>query len=207
MAVLAESAQLARALERNRIAREMHDIIAHTLSGITALSDGARYAAGDDPARATAALEDISAESRRALNQVRELVSVLRTDDARDVRAVPGTADLRALVDQAISRGLELSVEGLREIPADLDEMTQFTLYRITQEMLSNMVRHADSACSLSFRVTPKEITVRSSNPATTVGEGGFGLTGMSERARARGGSFSSELHDGVFIAEAVLPR
>lgn len=193
IAVLQERAEMAQVMERTRIAREMHDIVAHSLSGIMALSDGARFAAKKDPDVAVETLEVISAQSREALGHMRGLLTVLRTDSSRAALAAPGIADLRALIAETTRAGQEISVRGLDEAvnSAEMGELAQFTVYRVVQEMLSNILRHADGPATMEFEATSRRLRIVASNPSQpspVEGTPGYGLMGMTERVRALGG-------------------
>ncbi|WIM66853.1 histidine kinase [Corynebacterium breve] len=207
-AALKERAELAGVVERNRIAREMHDIVSHSLSGITALADGARFAAKDNPGVAVDTLETISNESRRALGQMRGLLSVLRDDSGREALAAPGTAEIAMLIDEARAKGTDITVTGLDELPTDLPELTQFTLYRICQEMVTNMLRHASSPSgTLEFEMGNR-IIITAANPADREPvQGGYGLTGMRERVAAHDGTMRTEFDGKEFLVQVVIPR
>lgn len=208
---LEQQVEFAHVRERTQIAREMHDIVAHTLAGITALADGARYAARTNPAVAEEALETISRESRTALGQVRGLLSVLRSDDAtQPAGAAPSRADLEALFADARRRGLDLAVEGLDDLPADLPALTQFTLYRVCQEAVTNMLRHASSpAGAIRFVVGAHSVVVEAENAASKSKSStvGFGLVGIEERVAAVGGRVRFERDGGKFVLTAEVPR
>ena len=188
---LEQQIEFAHVRERTQIAREMHDIVAHTLAGITALADGARYASKADPQVAQEALATISAESRTALTQMRGLLSVLRDDDGAPAGATPGRRDFAALFDDARNRGLDLTVTGFDELPEDLPALTQFTLYRICQEAITNMLRHASTPQgAITFSADAKSVRVEAVNaaPKSKHGPDGFGLVGIRERVAAHGG-------------------
>lgn len=205
---LQEKAELAGVVERTRIAREMHDIVAHSLSGVIALADGARFAAAKDPQVAVDTLSTISDTSRQALQQMRGLLSVLREDTGRQLQAAPGVAELGALIDDARRSGFDVRVTGLEGIPADLPILNQFTVYRITQEMLTNMLRHASAPTGvIDVLVKGKNLTITASNPAVEPsGDGGFGLVGMAERVRAHGGRLRHGFSDDRFTVTAEVP-
>ncbi|KQB85354.1 sensor histidine kinase [Corynebacterium oculi] len=203
--ILQERADMAGTLERTRIAREMHDIVAHSLSGVIALADGARYNAAKEPQLAVKTLETISQTSREALTQMRGLLSVLREDGQRDTRSAPGVADLSMLVGEARRNGLELTVMGLRDIPDDLPALTQFIIYRTVQELLTNMLKYSSTGTGgLTVKVENRAVVIHSRNPAKeSVGENGYGLIGMGERVCAQGGTLDVKRKDGEFLVEA----
>ena len=207
---LEQQIEFAHVRERTQIAREMHDIVAHTLAGITALADGARYASKADPQVAQEALATISAESRTALTQMRGLLSVLRDDDSAPTGATPGRRDFAALFDDARNRGLDLTVTGFDELPEDLPALTQFTLYRICQEAITNMLRHASTPQgAITFSADAKSVRVEAVNAASKSKHGpdGFGLVGIRERVAAHGGRVSVTNDGGEFVLTAEVPR
>ena len=207
---LEQQIEFAHVRERTQIAREMHDIVAHTLAGITALADGARYASKADPQVAQEALATISAESRTALTQMRGLLSVLRDDDGAPTGATPGRRDFAALFDDARNRGLDLTVTGFDELPKDLPALTQFTLYRICQEAITNMLRHASTPQgAITFSADAKSVRVEAVNAASKSKHGpdGFGLVGIRERVAAHGGRVSVTNDGGEFVLTAEVPR
>lgn len=207
---LEQQIEFAHVRERTQIAREMHDIVAHTLAGITALADGARYASKADPQVAQEALATISAESRTALTQMRGLLSVLRDDDGAPTGATPGRRDFAALFDDARNRGLDLTVTGFDELPEDLPALTQFTLYRICQEAITNMLRHASTPQgAITFSADAKSVRVEAVNAASKSKHGpdGFGLVGIRERVAAHGGRVSVTDDGGEFVLTAEVPR
>ncbi|STC65882.1 two-component system sensor histidine kinase [Corynebacterium diphtheriae] len=108
-------AELAAVSERNRIAREMHDIVAHSLTVVIAQADGGRFAGRDNPQQALAALETISSVGREALSQMRGLLSVLRETDDRDVTAAPGIESVGTLIHEAELAGLDIHYEVVGE--------------------------------------------------------------------------------------------
>ena len=210
ISVLEQQIEFAHVRERTQIAREMHDIVAHTLAGITALADGARYASKADPQVAQEALATISAESRTALTQMRGLLSVLRDDDGAPTGATPGRRDFAALFDDARNRGLDLTVTGFDELPEDLPALTQFTLYRICQEAITNMLRHASTPQgAITFSADAKSVRVEAVNAASKSKHGpdGFGLVGIRERVAAHGGRVSVTNDGGEFVLTAEVPR
>lgn len=208
---LEQQIEFAHVRERTQIAREMHDIVAHTLAGITALADGARYASKHNPEVARGALETISAESRTALSQMRGLLSVLRDDDAAaPAGAAPGRRDFTALFDEARARGLDLSVEGFDELPEDVPPLMLFTLYRVCQEAITNMLRHASAPeGALIFSADAKSVRVEAVNaaPKSKHGPDGFGLVGIRERVAAHGGRVNVTDDGGEFVLTAEVPR
>lgn len=190
----------AAAEERLRIARELHDIVAHSMSLIAVRSGAARVVIDRDADEARRALEIIENTSRRALREMRHLVGVLRQpeDDRLVLEPTPGLGALEELVRQIDEGGtsVELVVEGRpRALPSGLD----VSAYRIAQEALTNVVRHAPhSRARLSIRYGPADIEVEISNDGgaprhegATDGSG-HGLVGMRERVALYGGELSA---------------
>jgi signal transduction histidine kinase len=193
-----QQGQLAAAAERARIAREMHDIVAHNLSVMIALADGAGFAMSDAPERAEAAMRDVSRTGRQALKEMRRLLGILRDGSGSDavLAPQPGIGDLEALLDQVRGAGLPvtLAVEGSLAGREALPEGLQLTAYRIVQEALTNTLKHGGSGVSAQVSIRIAEgmlgIEVRDSGQggsADPAGPGG-GLRGMRERAAVYGG-------------------
>ncbi len=193
-----QSSALAAAAERARIAREMHDSVAHHLTVIVALSDGALRAVTRSPAEAAEAIADVSGTARQALAETRRLLGVLRADSGHESRQpLPGLADLDDLVGHVRAAGLpvryELSGFGTgtaAALPADL----QLAVFRLVQEALTNTMKHAGPGASATvrLRLTPAGVQVEvqddGAGPAAGPGAAGGGLTGMRERISAFGG-------------------
>ncbi|GAA0335045.1 histidine kinase [Actinoallomurus spadix] len=191
-------AQVAAAAERARIAREMHDVIAHSVSVIVVQADGASYMVDIDPARAKRAMETIGATGRQALTEMRRMLGVLREeDDAGSYAPQPGIEQLSELVGQIRSAGLPvgLTVQG---VPSELPTALQLTVYRIVQEALTNTRKHAGPAATaevnLHYGDDAVEIRIRDDGRgAAALSDGkGHGLVGMNERAALYGGSVRS---------------
>ncbi|MFW3172274.1 sensor histidine kinase [Geodermatophilus sp. CPCC 206100] len=207
--------RLAATAERARIAREMHDVVAHSLSVVIAQADGGRYAGRADPAAATEALEAIAATGRQALADMRGLLGVLRQDGGEEYAPQPDVAAIPGLVDDVRTSGLDvdLLVEGAaRDLPAG----PQLAAYRIVQESLTNVLKHAGPAgrawVRLHWRPDALELSVlddgRGASAAMVEGDGaGQGLLGMHERARLHGGRLDAAPRPGGgFGVHAVLP-
>jgi len=181
--------------ERLRIARELHDVLAHTIAVIGVQAGVAAEALADAPGEARAALRTIREKSREATAEVRAALGVLREPEGDAPRApAPGLAQLQELVDAATAAELrvELAVTGAaRPLPAAVD----LTAYRIVQESLTNVIRHAEAReATISIHYDPDAVVVEidddgrgSSNGAPTAADG-HGLAGMRERAAALGG-------------------
>ncbi|CAI9401076.1 sensor histidine kinase [Nocardioides sp. T2.26MG-1] len=212
----AQQVALAASDERARIAREMHDVVAHGLSVIVVQADGARYAAGRDPAAAAAALEAISATGRASLTEMRRMLGLLRSDpDANGtaLRPQPGLADLDALVAEAGAAGAHVDAT----FPADVSGVPDgvaLTTYRVVQEALTNVRKHAgpEVAVRVEVRVadgTGIEVLVEDDGRgAAAPSDGrGLGLAGMRERVTVHGGTVEAAPRPGGgFRVAARLP-
>jgi signal transduction histidine kinase len=188
--------RLAAASERARIAREMHDIVAHNLSVMVALADGAGFMAGRDPERSAGAMQQVSRTGRHALAEMRRLLGVLRDDDATALAPAPGLADLDALLEQVRAAGLAATLETSGK-PIALGAGAELTVYRLVQEALTNTLKHAGpDACAivrLHYEADGVEVEVVDDGrgPARISGDG-QGLAGMRERTAAYGGELEA---------------
>ncbi|WP_233555882.1 DUF7134 domain-containing protein [Galactobacter caseinivorans] len=187
---------LAAADERRRIAREMHDVVAHSLSVIIAQADGARYAAAADPEVAPKTLGTISETGRSALREMRSLLGVLRADDddAAPKAPAPSLERLGELVDSTRAAGLAVAYT-VRGTPArGLPSGAELTAYRAAQEALTNVLKHAGrgATSSLDLTWTQRGLTLSvvddGRGPTPTDGLG-RGQQGMRERAQLYGGT------------------
>lgn len=162
-----QRARLAVARERARIAREMHDIVSHSLSVMVALADGAVFAQPRTPGRATAAMRQISGTGRQALTDMRRFLGVLRADEPDALRhPMPGAAQLGELLEQVRTAGLP-TVLRLEGDPAALPATVQLTVYRLVQEALTNTLEHTPPGTRAEVRVRcpspgsgPRTVTV-----------------------------------------------
>jgi signal transduction histidine kinase len=205
--------QIATAAERARIARELHDVVAHSVSVIVVQADGAGYTIDTEPERAKRALETISLTGRQALTEMRRLLGVLREGGDPDGYAPqPGIEQLTDLVDQVRSSGLplEFSVEG---VPQPLPAGLQLTVFRIAQEALTNTLKHAGQAATARLRLHygdhAVEVTIDDDGRGSAVvGDGrGLGLAGMRERVAMYGGNVQAgPKSGGGFEVVARLP-
>jgi len=192
--------------ERNRIARDMHDVVAHSLAVVIAQADGARYAMKVDPAAADEALGTISSTAREALGDVRILLGQLRHSQGEAPQ--PVLADLDRLFEQLRSSGLNVRRTDDGQ-PHALGTGQQLAVYRIVQESLTNALRHgADPKEALvRFEWTEKALEVEISNAFTELTpSGGHGVDGMRERAILAGGSFTAEPREDVFVVTTTIP-
>jgi signal transduction histidine kinase len=197
--------------ERTRIAREMHDAVGHRVS-LMALQAGAIEMAADDSERVVELARNVQTAGRQALEELRQMVGVLRggeADGSAPLGPQPGLDDLARLVDQSRAAGMDVE---LNAPPAmDVDPVVGRAAYRIVQEALTNAGKHATGA---PVRVTVErpsgQLVVRvlsGSGVGAAAVSGGFGLVGLAERVRTLGGRLTAEPRlDGGFLVEAVLP-
>lgn len=206
-----ERAQRAIADDRARIAREMHDVVAHSLSVIVTQAQGGELIAAGDPERAGKVLGTIAATGRQALADMRGLVGVLRTD-TDGLAPQPTLAELPTLIERVRGAGLRVSREDKGE-PRPLGPAAELALYRLVQEALTNTLRHAGPGAQarLSFDWGEQAVTVQVQDTGKTfaaAGTGkGAGLAGMRERLAIVGGSFiAGPAPGGGFSVEATVP-
>ena len=206
-------AQIAAAAERARIARELHDVIAHNLSVMVAQADGGAYAFDAAPAQSREALAEIGRTGRQALSEMSSLLGILRTDpEAPPLAPAPAAAEIEQLVTQAREAGMRVSyaIEGAaRPLPGGLS----LAAYRIVQEALTNVRKHAgpEAAAEVTLRYGDDDLLVRVTDDGPRASDGpgsagtlprygtatntrpatkpGHGLTGMRERAAMYGGT------------------
>ncbi|GAA3305081.1 two-component sensor histidine kinase [Dactylosporangium vinaceum] len=190
-----ERDQLARLMaadERAAIARELHDVIAHSLSVMIVQADGAAYVVQTSPAEARQALDTIAATGRAALTDMRRVLAVLRGPSAVvEERRRPRLADLA-------ESGLALRIEGSA---GELGAAEELTVFRIVQESMTNTLRHAGAGASLLVRLERSDgtlaITATDDGPGSVAGAEGHGLIGMRERVAMHGGTFAAGPVDG----------
>ena len=195
---------LAAAAERARIAREMHDIVAHHLTVMVALSDGAIAATAAAPERGVEVMRTVSATGRRALLDTRRLLGVLRQSDSDDdphdsLQPVPDLAELDVLLERVRTAGLPTTLEVHGSPPPEVPAGVQLTVYRLVQEALTNTLKHGgpEAHASVRLRYRPGELRVdvdddgAGVSASAPVGVGG-GLSGMQERVHAYGGDVQS---------------
>jgi len=230
-----QQALIAAAAERTRIAREMHDIVAHSLSVIIAQADGGQYAAQAEPDAAVRSLATIAETGRAALTDMRQLLGVLRPPEPSraglvgpalgvadgqppggtapdDLVPQPAVADIARLVDQVRGSGLEVSVVGVgaaRPLPPG----TGLTVYRICQESLTNVLKHGGPVVRASVllqwnaRSLVLEVSDDGRGAAAQSDGDGQGLVGMRERAAMLGGTLAAGPRPGGgFRVRAEIP-
>ncbi len=196
--------------ERNRIARDMHDVVAHSLAVVIAQADGARYAQKGDPEAMDGTLATIAETARSALGDVRLLLAELRHRQGEGPQ--PLLTDLEALFDQMRGAGLDLRVTTTgAEHP--LPTGHQIAIYRILQEALTNALRHGkrDEPVQVDVTWQDRGVAVRVINPVASVVSSpdafGHGVPGMHERAALVGGWLTAETTDGgLFVVTAFVP-
>jgi signal transduction histidine kinase len=198
--------------ERARIARELHDVVAHRVSLMTVQAGAAKTVAADDPAAAVRAMAAVEDAGRQALDELRHLLGVLRPSSVPDaMEPQPGLAELAALLDSTRQAGLEvaLTTEGA---VTDLPARVELSAYRIVQESLTNVVKHAGPGARTRVRLTNDgrcllvQVTDDGSG-ATVLPGSGHGIVGMRERALLLGGSLDvGPGADGGFGVRARLP-
>ncbi len=188
-------AQIAAAAERARIARELHDVVAHNVSVMVVQADGASYALDSSPERARQALAAIASTGRQALAEMRRMLGVLRSDDGEPgVVPLPGIGQLGELLEQTRAAGLAVAftVEG---VPAPLPGGLALAAYRIVQESLTNTRKHGGPAASAQVLlrycedVLVLQITDDGHGAAGSADGAGHGLTGMRERVALYNGT------------------
>ncbi len=194
-----QQGQLAAVAERARIAREMHDIVAHHLTAIVALSDGAAAQVRRAPDRAEAALAEVASTGRLALRETRHLLGVLRADPAAaDLAPLPADVSVDELVERVRNTGLAVRYETTGD-PSAASSGIRLCVYRVVQEALTNTMKHAGAGACATVRVQygPAEIRVvaEDDGPGAAplpIPPSGHGLDGMRERVLAFGGDVSS---------------
>jgi signal transduction histidine kinase len=196
--------------ERNRIARELHDIVAHSVSVIVVQAAAARRTLAARPDEATAMLANIEHTGRQTMDELRQVLGVLRESAESPSSPLPTLADLPALVETAGGLPVRLAVTGSPErVPAGV----AVSVYRIVQEALTNCNRHAGPGATVDVGVdcgaAAVEIVVTDDGRGASAADdgGGYGLVGMHERAAAAGGSFSAgPRRGGGWRVSATIP-
>ncbi len=205
---------LAAADERAHIAREMHDIVAHSLSVIITQADGARYAAAVEPEAATRALSTIAATGRTSLAEMRRLLGVLRSDDPATTRPLPGLDDLDELFLGLRATGLRLRFSKQGQPRRTLPAGAELTAYRVFQEGLTNVLKHAgpdaEAHASLNWTARGLELEIYDDGrgaAADAPESPGNGLRGMAERVTLYDGTLAAgPAPGGGFHVSAFIP-
>ncbi|WP_417220074.1 sensor histidine kinase [Arthrobacter sp.] len=205
--------RLAQVAERNRIAREMHDVVAHSLSVMIALSDGAQVAMRRDPDRAAGVLAELSSTGRGALADMRRVIGVLRDGSDAPLAPQPASSSLAEMLEGFRVAGLPLkTTHSGAALPGDA--AFQLTVYRIVQESLTNVLRYGRAVTRVEVSISREEDTVRikvtdnGQLPGATrdaIGSG-QGLKGMGERAAIYDGSvYAGPGPRGGWVVHAIL--
>ncbi|WP_436492939.1 sensor histidine kinase [Actinokineospora sp. HUAS TT18] len=208
-----QQARIAVGEERARIARELHDVVAHAVSVIVVQADGAAYAVRSNPEMAERAVATISATGREALTELRRLLGVLRDDGAdSDMAPQPGTQSISELAERVRAVGVPVRLDLTGELD-DLPAGVGLGIYRIVQEALTNTIKHAGPGATASVKVArvgdrvELDITDRGTGKALANVVGGNGLIGMRERANVFGGSLRAGPEpEGGWRVRAILP-
>jgi signal transduction histidine kinase len=202
----------ASAAERQRIARDVHDVVGHSLTVMLLNVSGARRVLTRDPTAAAEALDRAEQAGRGSLQSVRAIVGLLRAPNEAGAEPQPGAADIVALVDTAAAAGLPVRAEVSGELDA-VDPYVGLAAYRLVQEALANVEHHApgsdvvvrvvndDDRLSVSVRNGPAGRT-----PSPPAGRGGTGLEGMRQRVGAVGGTVSAGPEGGGWIVDGSIP-
>jgi signal transduction histidine kinase len=203
-----QQATIAAAAERTRIARELHDIVSHSLSVVITLADAAAVVSRSDPGRE--AMAEVSEAGRQALSDMRAMLGVLRTDDPpADLAPQPGVPQLGGLIERVRATGLAVDFE-IEGTPFPLGAAAGLTAYRIVQEALTNTIRHAVARqARVTIRYDAPRVQVRVADDGTATaadGHHGHGIDGMRERAALHDGNVTAgPAPDGGWLVSATL--
>ena len=193
-------ARQAVADERSRIARELHDVVAHQVSMMTVQAGAAKTIARHDLDAAIDAMGDVERAGRQALGELRHLLGVLRPDipDSDDLGPQPGLADIPALADELTHTGADVSLT-MAPLPASLSAAVNLSAYRIIQESITNIIKHAgpDPTARLDIALDDLGLVINITNSTTHTAapglpESGYGIVGMRERATLLGGTLTA---------------
>jgi signal transduction histidine kinase len=191
-------AQQAERDDRIRIARELHDVVAHGLSLIAVQAGVANWVVESQPAEAARALASIEEISREALREMRALLGVLRVegdpDTGPDLAPARGLADLNELADRVTAAGITVTLD-VRGTPAAIPPGLDLAAYRVIQEAATNVIKHSGAGhCQVTVSCEKDALTVQVTDDghATTDGTGGHGIKGMRERVAMYGGTFEA---------------
>jgi signal transduction histidine kinase len=209
-----QEAQRRAEQERIRIARDLHDVVAHTLTTINVQAATAVQLLDGNPGHARAALETIEDASRDAIDELRAILGVLRDGDERDapLTPAPGLDTVAALVQRTRDGGLDVQLDVAGARPESVPDAVSLAAFRIVQESLTNARRHAAGApvrVRLAFEPWGLTLAVENGAGRTTNGNGptaGVGITGMTERASAVGGTLRAGPLPRGFRVDAELP-
>lgn len=198
--------------EREQLSRELHDTVGHTLSVISLQAGVAAEAVGRDDRAATDAVERIRSASNRSLKDLRSMVRILRSaDDRHEARHLRSLSALPELITTARSTGLEVTTD-VSVTPGELSAPVDAAAYRVIQEAITNVIRHADAGrvhVRASIRGGELELGITDDGSGGEAGpaETGYGIVGMRERVRLLGGTFAVRSAPGAgFTVEATIP-
>ncbi|MGH1491985.1 MAG: sensor histidine kinase [Acidimicrobiales bacterium] len=212
-------AREAVAQERSRIARELHDVVAHQVSMITVQAGAAKTIANDDIDAAVEAMGDVERAGRQTLRELRHLLGVLRPEipDGDDLGPQPGLSGIAALADELTQTGADVSLT-VAPLPANLSAAVNLSTYRIVQESVTNIIKHAGPNPSVRLAIDLDEsglvinITntishINHHSTAPRLPRSGFGIAGMRERATLLGGTLTAEAQPpDRFCVNAQIP-
>jgi signal transduction histidine kinase len=209
-----EEAQRRSEQERLRIARDLHDVVAHTLSTINVQAGVAAHLLDRDPSQGRIALGAIETASHEALEELRTILGVLREPGDVDapLQPIPDLAAVHTLIEQARNTGLDVNFRVDGEQPQRVPDAVQLAAYRILQESLTNVRRHAPGATArvnLSYRNDRLSVAIENDAIQTSNGDGGasgVGILGMRERATGLGGTLQAHRSGARFRVLAELP-
>ncbi|HZI97497.1 MAG TPA: histidine kinase [Actinomycetales bacterium] len=206
------AASRAAAEERARIARELHDVVAHGVSVMVVQADAAEEMLGRDPARTVAPLQNIQRTGREALTDLRRLLGVMQPPNDADLQPQPGLDRVETLLERVRAAGLSVEL-GVRGTPVRLAPGVDLAAYRIVQESLTNVLKHAGATharVDLHYRPPHVHVEVRDDGRAALNGDapsGGHGLVGMAERIALYGGDLQTgPSPGGGYLVRARLP-
>jgi len=199
--------------ERARIARELHDVVAHSLTVMTVQAAGANRMIETDPEKARSALETIEETGREAMQEMRRMIGVMREDGGEGTYSPqPGVSAIPELVEQVKDAGLEVTCS-IEQLPEHLPPGIDLTAYRIVQEALTNTMKHGGPGAIAAVEILVDEdaLAVRVSDngrgAAAETNEAGLGIVGMRERVTIYGGDFkASPTPGGGFTVHARIP-
>ncbi|MCB9411914.1 MAG: hypothetical protein H6525_03570 [Actinobacteria bacterium] len=209
-----QSAVAARAVadERVRLARDLHDVLAHSLTVVNLQVGVAAHLVADHPDRARRALDEAREAGAAAIGELRTTLALMRGDEPESMAPVPGLGDIASLVASMRATGLRVEFEMNVDPDSGVGESVGLVAYRVVQEGLTNVVRHAgvQAQATVEIAVEADRLVVIVADtggaPMPSAGSG-LGLTGLAERCRRLGGEFTSEhLPTGGFRIRAVLP-
>lgn len=198
--------------ERARIAREMHDIVAHQLSLMTVQAGAAKTVSRSDPDAAFDAMETVEKLGRQAVSEMRQLLGVLRPAnmDADSLGPQPGISDLNKLVADVTDAGVNVDLQ-ITGKSTGLQALLELNIYRIVQEALTNVIKHAgkgaEAVVHLDVLKDTISIRIKDNGKNNIINKSGFGIIGMRERVELLGGSLTATHHaEGGFEVCALVP-